>query len=863
MKITRRRQPTDFGASNDDALADPPAATADETEEALELTLALPSADVAAAPAAPQAPGRPAPEPPAAWPLYLGAFAVAVLWSLGPLAFALGYRSGVAPLTDARFALAVLGLLAVGPAAFVFALAYFIRQGQLLAWQTRRAQALEAELVSPALRATGAAEEVTRAVREQIAAAAAAADQARDSLTALRGSIAAEVDGLTRAAQDSLGQARQLGGELGRERGELEAIGRNLEAQALRAAELVDQQAERVAQASQAAESTLRDAEALLAGRTEALAVASGEAANAARTSAEDLARHIARLESAGLGVAEQVRAAEGGLSEQRAALATLAQALREDHQGFSTEADAHAVRLDDFIGQVRRAASEMSERATIAGENLRGLIGEANARFDELADMVVREQDALKTAAARSLGDLGRAATDERTRMRAEQAEAIGALREAAEATREAAARHAEAAREQVDQLSEAAFAAGQKANQVFEARLEEARALVDQSSRLVAEAGAAAALKLDEGAAAARDTLAELGAMVEALEARASVLPEEARARAEAVRAQVAHGMDALMAHARRTAQEAQAIDAAFQERVRKNFEMLSEAVRLMGTVAAAPSSPPAAPPAEPDTALSAPSMGPDRLSLATPYPVPDMHIGPLTVEPSPVAPPPTEPPVAEPPVAEPPVAAGAEAPAPAAATPDGAALAERLGLRPRIKLTPTRRDQAFSALFEAAGPPRAGPAADAEPADDDEPAETWTWKDLLASLNGPDGAGEAEEESLAAELRGMGVEPETLLPADRIRQIAAARGEGDLDGARQAVKRLAGAASRRLVRRLFTDQDLKARAEGFVGRYHAVLEDAARGAQLAEALSGEGGRVFLLLDQALADRPADEGR
>jgi hypothetical protein len=47
----------------------------------------------------------------------------------------------------------------------------------------------------------------------------------------------------------------------------------------------------------------------------------------------------------------------------------------------------------------------------------------------------------------------------------------------------------------------------------------------------------------------------------------------------------------MDELMGQARRTAEEAQAIDAAFQDRVRRNFEMLSEAVRLMGTAASAP--------------------------------------------------------------------------------------------------------------------------------------------------------------------------------------------------------------------------------------------------------------------------------
>jgi len=45
---------------------------------------------------------------------------------------------------------------------------------------------------------------------------------------------------------------------------------------------------------------------------------------------------------------------------------------------------------------------------------------------------------------------------------------------------------------RDQVDRLSESAFVAGQKANQVFESRLAEAHDLIDRSAQLVEQAGA-----------------------------------------------------------------------------------------------------------------------------------------------------------------------------------------------------------------------------------------------------------------------------------------------------------------------------------------------------------------------------------
>ena len=78
--------------------------------------------------------------------------------------------------------------------------------------------------------------------------------------------------------------------------------------------------------------------------------------------------------------------------------------------------------------------------------------------------------------------------------------------------------------------------------------------------------------------------------------IEERATKLPAAARDRAEEVRMAVAESIDELMDHARRTADETQAIDEAFQERVRRNYDMLSEAVRLMGSVATA-GAPPAA--------------------------------------------------------------------------------------------------------------------------------------------------------------------------------------------------------------------------------------------------------------------------
>ena len=240
---------------------------------------------------------------------------------------------------------------------------------------------------------------------------------------------------------------------------------------------------------------------------------------------------------------------------------------------------------------------------------------------------------------------------------------------------------------------------------------------------------------------AASARATLAELQDMMAELEQRAARLPANARGQVDLVRTAVAKGMDELMAQARRTAEEAQSIDAAFQERVRRNFEMLSEAVRLMGTAAAAS-------PFAPSVLQTPAALAPAR-----------------------------RPPAAEPALLDEP-APGPEADdvldledlmEPAHATPVEAGDPARAeALRPRLKLTPTATDEEFSAVFEAAG----GQSADV----DDLPEGEWTWKDLLASIDGADSDGERLQDQLGAELAKMGVEPGKLLPKARIDEIAA---------------------------------------------------------------------------------------
>jgi hypothetical protein len=783
--------------------------------------------------------------PPPAWPIYLGALAVAGLWSLGPIAFALGYLRGIAPLKDNNFALLVFALLAVGPGVFVFFAAYMVRQGQKLAAESRRTKAMAEDMLAPAMTAAARAGEVAQGVREEIVRAGAAADEARGTLMALREALAAESERLVESTEVSVRTTQDLTTTLGRERSEMGALAHSLDAQAARVTDAINQQARMVAEAAEVAEAGLREAEAVLSARVAEIAAAAGEAGATARTAGEDLTRHIARLETAGVGVAEQVRAVEGGLTEQRNALVSLAETLKSDNQDFSEQAQTHAAKLGEFIEVTRSASAELSEQAARSGESLRAKMEDAIAQFRDLAATADAEREAFGQTTVQSLETVSQAAAEQRAKLEEQTRSAIDALAAAAEQSRTAAAGHAASAREQVDQLSEAAEAAGQKANEVFEARLTDARALVAQSSEMVDQASAATAKRLEDAAAAARASMAALQHMMAEIDQRAAQLPASAQSQVELVRAAVSGGMEELTAQARRTAEEAQAIDAAFQERARRNFEMLGEAVRLMGGAVATPAAP---------LAFAPRPAPPARAPEPEPQPQPTAKAS----EPKPQAKPEPEPE----PVVEPAAELLVEAPTletdeaddaledlmEPAATP-----VEDPGLRPRLKLTPTATDEEFSAVFEAAGgPPDAGEA----PHD----GETWTWKDLLASIDGAEGEGERLQDILGDELAKLGVDPARLLPKARIDEIAAAVQTGDHEGARVVVKRLAPVAARRIARRLFTDDELKRQVEVYLRRYQTLVDDAMvrdpEGFLMAALLGDEGGRIYLLLNAAAGD-------
>ena len=471
---------------------------------------------------------------PSGLPVYAVATFVSIIWALAPIAFAYGYRQAKAPFDFDPFVMTVLIGMAMGPAAFVWFAAYSIQQGRKLSLETQRAKAFTDQMIGPSLAAGIDAGRMVANLREEIEAATAAANMAQKSALSLRQIVAQEGAALNRSTEDAVQVANTLTQVLDQQRSEMVGLAKSLDVQVRQIAETISQNAATLTRVSQDADTQMKAAEEVLALRTSSLATATQEAAQTTREAGEDLTRHIARIETAGLGLTDQIEAVQKGLTEQRAGLVSVTHALRTDQEAFAAQAETHAAQLSGHIDKARMTTADMGDRVLRSGESFRDIVEEAAEQFRAMSEAARLEREAFARANHEALQAVTDAALLERKRLEDQAREAVDVLAQLGHQSRIQSERHIDTLRDQVDRLSESAFIAGQKANQVFENRLAEAHDLIDRSAQLVEQAGVATARKLDEGAERARATLEDLSEMLAQIETRAARLPAAARGQA-----------------------------------------------------------------------------------------------------------------------------------------------------------------------------------------------------------------------------------------------------------------------------------------------------------------------------------------
>ena len=523
----------------------------------------------------------------------------------------------------------------------------------------------------------------------------------------------------------------------------------------------------------------------------------------------EALAEETLRLNEAAETAGRTARRLGETLGRERDQMQTLSVQLDSQSAGVLDAVERQSRMVVDASDlaqtQLREAEALLAARAAQASaESMRELIEAASDQLRALVEMSQREADGFDSATKLALDRFESLAAEARDSLVEETRRSLEALQATAEESRTAAAEAAEQARHRVDRLGESLFEAAQRADQAADARIEEARRVVGETAGLVDQAGEQAVERLEVLLERMNATLEQVDAAFAEIDQRAARLPEDARAHVKAVRASVEEGLASLTAASRKAAEDNEALEAGFQERVRRNYDMLNEAVRLMSVVsgdgAARRRDPAAAEPERTPPRPPAPDIEPvqaerragglrGRLGLARPEPT----------EPSAPTPLPPLPPYVAPPTG-----------------------GDDVGLD-------------WQDLISDGEPETPRASTPAEPPD--------------AALG----------ERMIASVRRMGIDPNALLPRSRIEEAARAIGRSDPAAARHIVRRVAPAAVRSVSRRVLGDPELRSDAERYVRGFAGRLADTARGGDVADVqaqLTTDEGRAFMLLDAAVGD-------
>jgi len=761
--------------------------------------------------------------------VYLLALLASALWIGGLLAFAVGFQSRLGAFAFEPFTTAVFGFLALAPVGLIGFSAFAFNQGARFAREAERAKGLADDLAAPVTSAAVAAGSAVATIRSEITGATDAAARARIELTALREGLAEETRRLLEAANESIRTTQHLTQVMGEEREALGRVTSALDHQADRVVSSVERQARMVAEASDLAETQLREAEASLTARAADLTAAAEDANRGTQAAGQGLEVQIERLETASRTVHDRMSDADAGMDRQRVLLSATVDSLKAEQEQFEqTFAERHG-QLANLVSQSIEAANAVTQSVADANQQFDDLAGSTIDRAEAMSDAARQHRAAIASAAVDSLSALTDASLRHRDVLLAETQYMIDTMVQAAEEARLAAEEQMAHVKGQIDQLGEASFTAGQQAEAMFEARLSEARTLIEQSARLAEEAGARSSEQLTEGLVSTRAVVSEFAELLASLEARMANLPKEAARQAEIVTSGLAQGLiqgiEDLTLAARRAAEDSQTFDVEFKDRVRRNYEALGLAVMQLEAMGKRPSSPVSAPTAErPPLAARPPLRQPvaGRPVLRTPPP-------------SPTRPDPITRPLARPDDSPP---------------------------RPRLKLTP-----AIETPPAPTPAPIAAPAPPATPAPlpanlggGEEKPDQWTWKDLLTSLEEDFVEDEQLGPILAQEIHDMKIDTQSLLPRASVEEIAASINAGDYDAALDKVTTLAQNSIRRLTKRLQSDRGLMTKAERFVEMQSNMIVDAAsrdrEGFLMPTLLSNEQGRAYLLYAAALAD-------
>lgn len=523
-------------------------------------------------------PGRhaaPLERPGGAWLIWL-ANSFALLWVGGAAAFiwgALGVQSlerlgqyGFGQLTG-------LAVFAIAPALLFVMSGLMAREVVRNAHNTRRVEHAIRRLTDPAQYARHEVQTLSQAVTGEVERINSALESALARLAAMEEVISHHAESLELSATDARDRTEELLKGLRKERLRLGEVSESLDDKAALIAAAISDQSKMVAAAAELASNQASDSGRRILASVESLQDAGDSVTERSNIVATKLSERTAHLHELSDTLKERSEDLDAAYVKHRGRLSEAGEALRKEQEKIAAALDFHRAELEVMATTARDGADALTSASTNGAAAFKQSVDEALDRANSLAGRVRSESEHAAREHEAALARLVAAA---------QEAKSIS------EAAIEAIEAQADAVTQKVEHTNEVAFDAAKRSDDAFAQRLAEADKLTSRASQVADEAAEAVRRRLEAVLASARVETQNVERHIDTMTNRLAELPVMARERAQEAADALRRGLEGLNAAAMVAAEESQEIDAAFQARIRQNYELLSDFMLRMGSVA-----------------------------------------------------------------------------------------------------------------------------------------------------------------------------------------------------------------------------------------------------------------------------------
>lgn len=509
------------------------------------------------------------------WYIFFG-FTAALIWAAGTVAYLTAYAgvdlaNPLAAHTPAQ--LAGLAIFALGPALLFIMAALIIRELRQTVDRTRGVESALARLAAPAEAAEAEVRSLSGAITGEIDRINSSLESALARLAAMEEVIRHHADTLEQSAGDARDRAEYLLQSLRSERERLQEVSDSMDDKAALIAAAITDQSRMVAAAAELAGETASDAEKKLRDSVEALSGAGNLIADSAQSASGKMGERAAELREISSLLDERTSELETAYQNHKKRLAEAGEGLRKEQEKIAAALDFHRAELDVMAKTAREGADALNDAAKLGAGTFSDTVDAALERARKMAEQVRQESEKAGDAHREALEALQAAA------------ENAGAASEAATAALDQQTRMVSS---RIEEINEKAFDAARKADESFEARLKEAEKLTSRAALAADEASESVKRRLASVLESAREESRTIEREIEKLTDKLAELPAAAQLRAQEASDALRRGLEGLNAAAMAAAEEAQEFDSAFQSRIRQNYELLSDFMLKMGSVA-----------------------------------------------------------------------------------------------------------------------------------------------------------------------------------------------------------------------------------------------------------------------------------